>query len=181
MALYDDKGKDVFCAAREIKEKKKALYDEAARGCPDKVGIETFRMLKEAEEEHLRRIDALYEELGQGRLSPESCIFHSIDVEERKVLLRKIADEQGRLPKGCLDDVAAIETGLKLEDVAIEYFSKRLKEAMDPFERSFLERMIAEERVHYKLLADLKFYYVDPENWFLEKGRQRLDGAGSST
>jgi hypothetical protein len=38
--------------------------------------------------------------------------------------------------------------------------------------------MIKEEKEHFVLLADLKFYYTDPENWFMEKSRARLDGAG---
>jgi hypothetical protein len=37
--------------------------------------------------------------------------------------------------------------------------------------------MITDEREHYRTLADLKFYYTDPEAWFMEKSRVRLDGA----
>ncbi|SPJ15377.1 hypothetical protein SBDP2_310007 [Syntrophobacter sp. SbD2] len=37
--------------------------------------------------------------------------------------------------------------------------------------------MLAEERSHYILLADLRFYYIDTGHWFMEKAKTGLDGA----
>jgi rubrerythrin len=169
---------DVFCTALEMKERKRALYEDAMKTCPDQVGVETFRMLKEAEQEHIGQIQKLYEELKQGKVDPGVCQFHEFESEDRKAILRKIAEQHGKMPKACLDDVVAIETGLQLEDAGIQFFSKCLEKAQDPMERELLERMIVEERQHYILLADLKFYYTDPQAWFMEKSRARLDGAG---
>ena len=181
MAKEQGKTLDTFCTAIEMKEKKRALYEAAMKACPDQVGIETFKMLRDSEADHLKRIEEVFEKLKKGKVSADACRFHSFDTEDKKVLLRKVASERGKVPKACLDDVAAIETGIKLENATIDYFEKRLKQAADPIEREFLERMIAEEREHHILLADLKFYYVDTGNWFLEKGRQTLDGAGAGT
>ena len=181
MAKEQGKTLDTFCTAIEMKERKRALYEDAMKACPDNVGMETFKMLKDSEADHLMRIQEVYEELKKGKVSADACRFHSFETENKKVLLRKVATERGKVPKACLDDVAAIEIGIKLENASIEYFEKQLKQATDPIEREFLQRMIAEEREHHILLADLKFYYVDTGNWFLEKGRQRLDGAGAVT
>ena len=181
MAKEQGKTLDMFCTAIELKEKKRALYENAMKACPDQVGIETFKMLKDSEADHLKQIQEVYEELKKGKVPADACRFHSFDTEDKKVLFRKVATERGKTPKGCLDDVAAIETGIKLENASIEYFEKQLKEATDPIESQFLQRMIAEEREHHILLADLKFYYVDTGNWFMEKGRQMLDGAGAGT
>jgi rubrerythrin len=181
MDTIQDKTLDIFCAAVAIKERKRSLYDEAMKSCPDPVGIETFSMLKAAEEEHLGRINAVYEEAKKGTISVDACRLYEFKTEDKKAFLRKIAEEHGRIPKACLDDVAAIETGLALENEAITLFDQQYSEATDSVERDFLERLIAEERQHHIMLADLKFYYVDTENWFLEKGRQRLDGAGDVT
>ena len=178
MAKEQGKTLDAFCTAIEMKESKRALYENAMKTCPDQVGIETFRMLKDSEADHLKRIQEVYEELQKGKVSENACRFHGFDTEDKKVLLRKVAVERGKLPNACLDDVAAIETGIKLENASIEYFGKQLKQATDPIEREFLQRMIDEDREHHILLADLKFYYEDTGNWFLEKGRQVLDGAG---
>jgi rubrerythrin len=171
---------DMFCTAVEMKEKKKALYEDAMKSCPDQVGIETFRMLVNAEDEHLKSLQAAYEELKKGKIGPDTCKFHAFESADKKTLLRKVAKEHGKLPKACLDDVVAIETGMNLENATIEFFEKELKRATDPVERALLERMISEEREHFVLLADLKLYYVDTENWMMEKGGWRLDGAGGA-
>jgi rubrerythrin len=181
MVAVEDKTLDIFCAAIALKEKKKSLYDEAMKNCPDPVGIETFRMLKAAEEEHLVHLNSVYEEAKKGKVPADACQFHEFKTEDKKAFLRRIAEEKGKVPRACLDDVAAIETGLALENEAITLFDEHLQRSTDPSEREFLERMIAGERQHHILLADLKFYYVDTANWFLEKGRQGLDGAGAVT
>jgi rubrerythrin len=181
MSREQDKTLDMFCTAIALKEKKRSLYEEAMKSCPDAVGIETFRMLKAAEEEHLAHINAIYEEAKKGKVPADACRLHEFETADRKALLRRIAKEQRNVSKACLDDVAAIETGLALENEAITFFTKQLEGATEPIERAFLEGMIAGEREHHILLADLKFYYVDTENWFLEKGHQVLDGAGAGT
>jgi rubrerythrin len=169
---------EMFCTALDMKEKKKALYEDAMKTCPDQVGIETFRMLKEAEDEHLKRITELYDEVKKGKDWANVCKLHDFDSEDRQDVLRRIAKEHSQVPKACVDDVVAIETGMKLENASIEFFEKQSAKATDHAEQEFLDRMIAEEREHYILLADLKYYYLDPQAWFMEKSRARLDGAG---
>lgn len=181
MTNAQDESLEMFCTALEMKERKKALYQEAMQACPDQVGIETFRMLRDAEDEHLKSIHELYEQLKQGKVAPDACKFIDFGGEDKKSILRRIAAEHGKIPKACVDDVVAIETGMGLEDASLQFFEKRHAKATDPAEREFLECMMKEEREHYVLLADLKYYYTDPESWFMEKSRARLDGAGAAT
>jgi len=172
---------DLFCTAIALKEKMLSLYEEAMQSCADPVGIETFRLLRNAEDEPLQRITAIHDLSKEGKLAADACRLPEFEGEEKKGLLKRLFEEQGRVRKACLDDVAAIETGLTLENEAITIFTKQLEGATEPLLRAFLDRMIAGEREHYLLLADLKFYYVDTESWLLEKGRQELDGAGVGT
>jgi len=181
MANEMEEALEMFCAAIDMKERKKALYQEAMNACPDQVGIETFRMLRDAEDEHLKRITELYEEVKEGRVWANVCKLHSFESEDKQGILRRIAKEHAKVPKACVDDVVAIETGMNLENASIEFFEKRKAKTSSQVELEFLLRMIAEEREHYILLADLKYYYVDPESWFMEKSRARLDGAGGGT
>ncbi len=178
MAGPEDKALDVFCTALEMKSRKQALYEDAMKVCPDQVGIETFRMLRDGEADHLKRIQELYEQLKHGAVQPDACKYVEFETEDKKAILRRIAEQHGKMPKACLDDVVAIETGMQLEDASIQFFEDRLSRSEDAMEQEFLRGIIAEEREHYVLLADLKFYYVDPEAWFMEKSRARLDGAG---
>jgi rubrerythrin len=169
---------EIMCAALEIKEKMKTLYDEAAGKCSDDVGIETFRMLHKMEQEHLDRINGIYTELAKGKVDVDSCRFYDFDTADKKEVLKRIARERRFAGKACLDDVAAIESGMELENKSINFFTDHLKPASTSIEREFLNYMIAEERSHYIILSDLRFYYVDPGHWLMEKGRTGLDGAG---
>jgi rubrerythrin len=169
---------EVMCAALEIKEKMRALYDEEAGKCSDYVGIETFRMLRDMEKEHLDRIRGIYSEMTKGSFDVDSCRFYDFDTADKTEVLKKIAREKKLIGKACLDDVAAIETGMELENKAIGFFSDHLKQAATPIEREFLDYMIGEERLHYIMLSDLRFYYVDPQHWLMEQSRTSLDGAG---
>ncbi|MFZ0927207.1 MAG: ferritin family protein [Syntrophobacteraceae bacterium] len=169
---------EMMCAALEIKEKMQALYDEAAGKCSDDVGIETFRMLREMEQEDLDRIGGIYKEMTKGQVDVDSCRFYNFHTADKKEVLKRIARERKFVGKTCLDDVAAIESGMELENKSITFFTDHLKLATSSIEREFLNYIIAEERSHYIILSDLRFYYVDPGHWLMEKGRTGLDGAG---
>ncbi len=172
---------EYMCAALEIKEKMKALYAEASEKCSDHVGSETFRMLLKLEETHLDRLRTIHADLEKGNGDFNSCRFYDFESPGKSDVIKKIAKERRAGAKVCLDDLEIIERGMALENSSIEFWEDRLRQALGTIEREFLNYMIAEERGHYIMLADLKFYYLDPEHWFMEKSRAGLDGAGVAT
>jgi rubrerythrin len=167
----------MFCTALEMKEKKRVLYEDALKTCPDQVGQETFRILLDAERDHTRQIEELVEELKQGRNWADACKFYP-EQESLKKAFQKLAQEQGEVGPVCADDIRALETGMKLEEASIRFLGDQLQQAGEPLARQFIERLVRDEREHFMLLADLKFYYSDPHAWFIEKSKARLDGAG---
>ena len=174
-----DKTLEMFCTVLEFKGKMKSLYAGAIKACSDPVGVETFKMLLDAETQHMDDIQKVYEELKKGKTSPDACRLNSVKNTDRNALIRKIISETKGIPKACLDDVAAIDTGIDMENASIRFYREQLEHADDPQAREFLTRIIQEEGEHYKALADLRFYYVDPANWFMEKSHSGLDGAGA--
>jgi len=171
---------ELLCAAVDIKEKMRTLYRDAAGKCSDAVGTSTFKTLEELEVEHLDRLRALQKDIAEGGVKGfDSCRMYDFDSLEKREVTRRIARERRAVAGACLDDVAAIETGMALENKGIDFFTARLKQASSPEEREVLNHLIAEERAHYIMLSDLRFYYIDPEHWFMEQGRTGLDGAGA--
>lgn len=168
---------ELMCTAVEIKEKMKALYADAAGKCSDPVGTETFEMLRDMEQKHLDRLNAMYADLAKGSSDLDACRFYDFEALGRSEVIHQLKQKRETISKACLDDVAAIESGMELENRGIEFFLSRLKEAAEPIEREFLNHMLAEERSHYILLADLRFYYIDTGHWFMEKAKTGLDGA----
>jgi rubrerythrin len=176
-----DKILEMFCSALELKEKKKALYADAMKACSNPVGVETFKMLLDAETQHMNEIQKVYETLKKGKVSPDACRLNSVKSADINALIREITSETPGMPKACIDDVAAIDGGLRMEEAGMQFYRKQLEHTVDPLEREFLNRIIEQEREHHKVLADLRFYYVDPANWFMEKSHSGLDGAGAVT
>jgi rubrerythrin len=168
---------EIMCTVVEIKEKMRSFYDGAAGKCGDQVGTETFEMLRDTEQKHLDSLNAIYADLSKGSGDLDACRFYDLEVPGKSEVMKKLKQKREKISQACLDDVAAIETGMELENKAIEFFLSRLKEAVEPIERELLNQMIAEERSHYIMLADLKFYYIDPGHWLMEKSKAGLDGA----
>lgn len=172
---------DLFCKALEVKEKKEKLYKEAMASCSDAVGRETFRILYEAEKEHEKALLEMQEALKAGKDWAEVCRYAPPEENLFARLAQRISVEKDKLPEACTDEIKALETGIQLEEASIRLFEEKARETSDPSQKAFLERLSAEEREHRRLLQDLKFYYTDPQGWFMEKSRARLDGAGAVT
>lgn len=168
---------EIMCTVVDIKEKMRSFYAEAAGKCGDRVGAETFEMLRDTEQKHLESLNTIYADLSKGSGDLDACRFYDFEAPDRSEVMKKLRQKRQKVSEACLDDVAAIESGMELENKAIEFFVSRLKEAVEPIERELLNQMIAEERSHYIMLADLKFYYIDPGHWLMEKSRSSLDGA----
>ena len=137
MANANEQAFEMFCTALEMKEKKQALYEDAMNACPDQVGQETFRILRDAEREHTRHIQETYEELKQGKVWADACKLFP-EQENLKEAFRKIAEQQ-KVAKACGDDIYALDTGMQLEEASIRFFGEQLKSANEPLERRFLE------------------------------------------
>lgn len=170
--------KDILCTAVDIKEKMKALYEEASGKCSDAVGSETFRILRDMEDEHLKGLSQMRLELDKEDGQFDSCRFDDRTKLNSSELLKRIRRERTTIARACMDDVAAVESGIELENRSIDFFLKRLLNASDPKEREFIHRLIDEERNHFIILSDLKYYYLDPAHWQMEKAKTSLDGAG---
>ncbi|MEJ5349788.1 MAG: ferritin family protein [Desulfosoma sp.] len=172
---------DLLCEVLEIKERKEKLYQEAMGFCEDAVGRETFRVLYEAEQEHERALARIQEELQAGKDWTAACRYVPPEQDLFRRVAQRITLDKDKLPEACTDEIKALDAGIQLEEACIRLFEEKLSEVKEPSQKEFLQRLSAEEREHRRLLQDLKFYYSDPQGWFMEKSRARLDGAGAVT
>jgi len=181
MTITPDEMLDLFCQVVDLKEKKKNLYQDALAGCADQVGKETFRYLLDSEASHLDEIQKIHNELKKGASWGDACRYVETGAEDARQLFKRIAEGHRKATTRCADDATALTTGMQLEEASIKFFEDKLGRATEPAQKKFLERMAAAEREHRTVLADLQFYYTDPQAWFMEKSGARLDGAGAVT
>jgi len=170
-----------MCAtALEMEERGRRFYEDAASRCRNPAGRDMFRILKEQEVVHIRRIKRIYEAVQTGEGFPEvSDPAEFASASEALEALFKGLAARHEAPAGSPDpsDLEAVETGIDLEQSAIAFYEGRRPQALDPKELTFIDLMIREEKGHHRTLNDMRFYLTDPAGWFREREHGGLDGA----
>lgn len=177
MAADKDRAVRMLSAALDLEKKGRAFYEEAATSSGNALGREIFQMLMKDEVVHMGRIRKVYETLNAGE--PWSDAWKEMTVEHRdlKVLFKEWTTKHDGAAEADAGDIEALDVGIDLEGRAVAFYEDHLAEAKEDTERAFIERMITEERYHYKALMDMKQYLSDPDAWFLESEHGSMDGA----
>ncbi len=163
--------------ALTMEEKGKRFYEKAVRECPDKLGREIFKFLRDEEVKHYEKIKEIYSGLEAGQKWNEEWLHFPEPRKNIKKIFRELARKYATEIKAGVSEREALDVGIEFESAAIKYYEKHLEQTETSLERKFIERLIGEEREHRRILEDLKYYYDDPHGWLMEKGRTGLDGA----
>jgi rubrerythrin len=177
MAEKEERGLGVLCAALELEKGENEFYKKAAESCPNEVGREIFRMLAGDEVEHARQIEEIYKMMQAGKPWPEQCALYDREQRDAKGVLQEVASRHGAVIEAGAGALEALDVAVDLERSSVRFYKDQLDHATDPRERKFLEKMIEEEQGHFLILSDMRYYYSDPEGYFMEKEHRGLDGA----
>ena len=162
--------------AMKMEEKGRKYYEEAAAKTKNPVGRDIWKLLAGYEVEHMSRIREIYSSLQNDKhWKKEQADFEP--AADLSGMLRDLAARQAQHIRADTGDMEALQVGMDFESASVKFYEEHLSGAADDMEKKFLKAMVSEERVHLRLLADMKLYYMDPESWFQEKGRITLDGA----
>lgn len=168
---------ELMKTALEMEKKGKDFYDKAAGACKTELGREIFSMLAKDEVVHLERIKTIYNSLEE----KEKWTDEWLNVKEAhssiKDIFRDLVSKYRVHSKTDASDLDALEVGIDLESKSVAFYEKEFEGAMDPMEKRFAEKMMAEEKSHLSILRDTKFYLTDPAAYFTEKEKWGLDGA----
>ena len=172
-----DRSRKMLNTALAMEKKGISFYEEALSTCGNDVGREIYKMLRDDEGVHIKRITEIYSSLEAGndwvsewkRLK----LVHG-DLNDFFIDLAKRHSVDFTVDSS---DIDALDVGIDFELKSVKFYKEHLEETEDPKEREFLEFMVKEENSHYELLDDMKYYLTDPASWFAEKERSGLDGA----
>lgn len=112
-----------------------------------------------------------------GKAWPERCSLFDRELRDTRAAFKKAVEKYGTEVQCEWDFSKALQIGINFERESVIFYEKKLKEAGGPLEKKFLERMIKEEKGHHLLLLDMRYYFEDPEGYFMEKEHRGLDGA----
>jgi len=177
MAERTDRSLQMLATALEQEERGRDFYKEAVSKCKHQLGKEIFTKLMVDEGVHIVRCKEIYADLSGGRVWSEQWKSHRTESEDLQLLCRKRIVGLGPKVQADSGDLDAVKIGLEMEQGAINFYEDQLGKATESLERDFINCMIMEERSHYAALADIKFYFENPESWFVEHERHTLDGA----
>jgi rubrerythrin len=169
-----DRAQEMLCRALEKAEKRAQFYNESLDVCESGPGKEVFLRLLEDERFHLERIKDIHEALVAGESWADACVL-----QEEEKGAGKLADivKRSSDSKACATEMGAISIALDMTKATVDFFEEWLRDAEDPTEKRFVQRMVQEERGHFILLSDLQYFYEDPKGWSLKEDHQILDGA----
>jgi len=166
---------DMLAAALDMEQKGKAFYDEAAAGCVSKLGQQIFLHLAADEVVHLDRLKRIFASLKEREAWTEDWTALKMAHEDFGVFYHTLLTTHGKDVTPVASELNALTVGIDLERKSIAYYEDHLAHAKDEKVRTFLKRMIAEERGHLAALSDLKLYLTDPEEWSFEMERRDPD------
>jgi rubrerythrin len=164
-------------AALEMEARGREFYEQAIGKCGNRLGRDIFAKLRDDEIVHQDRIRAIYRSLEGGTPWSEDWKKMKAGAAGLGSLFRDLAKKEGKNIRADTGDIEALEVGITLESRSVEFYQDHLEAAGDPLEREFTAQMVAEEKSHFDLLVDMKYYFSDPAGWFEEKEKIHVDGA----
>ncbi len=177
MADLDRGALEMLKTALSIEEKGEEFYRKAMESSKNDLGKKIFETLMKDEKVHYERILKIYKEL-RDELAWSSK-WKSMVVGHKDVnhLFREMVAEHGKTLEADPGELEALDLGIDFEYKTLKFYQDYLPKAVDPLEKEFLEKMVAEERGHYTALKDMKYFMSDPATWYQEMERSGLDGA----
>jgi rubrerythrin len=151
------------------------FYLEAAKKVQNEGVRQILDYLAESEVYHIKKFNEIYQSLEKrDNWTEELAEFKPPKSEPYACVMALTQAGEGG---GGKDDLAALRTGLKMEQCAIDYYTKLAKETPIPLARRFFMSLAHEERGHYMMLLDMHNYLSDPADWFYVHQMGHVDGA----
>ena len=153
---------ELFDKAMETEREGVEVYEEAAAKAQDVKAREIFQMLAEAERRHLSIIEITKEDV---KHTYSSYTWKGDFVSEVGKEIEAIGRQY--LPKSTDEIVSAsaldaINTGIKVEQDSIAFYSDAKTKVTDPGEANLFNILLASERVHLLFLELEKNYITYP-------------------
>ncbi len=151
------------------------FYLEAAKKVKDDGVRQILDYLAESEVYHIKKFNEIYQSLENDPTWTEKLAEFKPPKGDPYACIMAL-NESGE-GAGGKDDLEALKTGLKMEQCAIDYYTKLAKETPVPLARRFFISLAHEEKGHYLMLLDMHNYLTDPADWFYVTQMGMVDGA----
>jgi len=163
--------------ALKMEAEGKEYYQQAARQSASAAGRKLFETLAVDETEHARHFQIIYQRVMDNQGWPADIITGTGAKHDPGTFFADCLADLKAGKEVAATELQAVDTAMQMENESYELYSSLADDAGSSLERSFFEKIMAEEREHYLLLNDYREYLKDPSGWFAQKEHHSLDGA----
>jgi rubrerythrin len=152
------------------------FYMEAAERSSDEHGAAMFRDLANQEVDHLKLLLVEYRALdaGEGWVPYREAMDQSLEIDPTEPdLPGQEPPEEYQLPVFTSErevslegDIAALDFGLKTEDITRDLYAQGAKQTDDERAREAYEFLVKQEEHHYELLDSTRNYLAENQTWW---------------
>ena len=153
--------------AMEVERQGKVFYEEAARRVQDAAGRAVFQNLAKDEVEHIRLLQAEYEQIANDR---EWMALEEAKVCEPQTPLKLFPNQRDAalvIPASA-KDVDALQLAMDFEEKGFKAYKKAQKETDDPNGKKVFAFLAKQENNHYVFLQKTYDYLTNEGAWYFD-------------
>ena len=165
---------DALKTALQMEIEGKEFYQLAARDSRDALGRNLLNALAGEEDIHRQVFVRIYEAMQAKQSWPEVDLRPDGGRNLRAIFAAAGSQGDAR-PQTGDSELAAVQKARTMEGRTYDFYEQRRKQASDPAEKEFYERLCGQEQQHALALADYHEYLVNPAGWFVNKEHPSLD------
>jgi len=154
--------------AMEVERQGKAFYEEAAARMQDEAGKAVFQNLAKDEVEHIRLLQAEYDQISK---DSEWMELDEAKICEPQTPLKLFPDKREAalsLPAGA-KDVDALKLAMDFEERGFKAYKKAQKDTHDPNGKKVYAFLAKMENNHYVFLLKTHDYLTNQGTWYFDE------------
>lgn len=145
------------------------FYTEAGRKTSHPAGKKMFETITEDEKRHLEMISRIIKGMD---ISPQDVS----PMKRVKTVFESLKDQMMKRVEASSDELEALKIAMQMELEGEAFYRKSFAEAKTEKEKTLFERLINEEREHYKIFSGTYSFLSDTGNWFMWQEYSIVEG-----
>ena len=145
------------------------FYTEAAEKTKYPAGKKMFQTITEDEKRHLEMIAQIIKGLN-------ITIKDVSPMKRVKTIFETMKDEMMKKVAVTSDELEAFKIAMRMEQEGEAFYKKSLAAAKTEKEKALFERLIEEERQHYRIFSNTYQFLSDTGNWFMWSEHSIVEG-----
>lgn len=145
------------------------FYTEAGQKTRHPAGKKMFETITEDEKRHLEMISQIIKGMN---ITPQDVS----PMKRVRTVFESMKHEMMQRVEASSDELEAFKIAMRMEQEGEAFYKKSLSEAKTEKEKALFERLIKEEREHYKIFSGTYSFLSDTGNWFMWQEYSIVEG-----